>query len=110
MREICEQPDSVILAAADHADMVGVAIGTILENGPLLAPPRIGYVGFLVVLPPFRGRGIGMRLWSELNAWFCHRDIHEVQLYTQANNELARGFWQQQGFDVALERRARRLE
>ena len=109
LRGMCDASDSVVLAARDQTGTIGVGTGAVLENGPLLSPPLIGYVGFLVVLPASRRQGVGDRLWLELKKWFAARDVAEVQLYTQVDNELARTFWQHRSLDVVLERRATSL-
>ena len=109
VREMCDADKSVVLAASDQTGIIGIGTGAVLENGPLLSPPLIGYVGFLVVLPASRRQGVGDRLWLELKKWFAARDVAEVQLYTQVDNELARTFWQHRSLDVVLERRATSL-
>ncbi|HUS97714.1 MAG TPA: GNAT family N-acetyltransferase [Hyphomicrobiaceae bacterium] len=71
--------DAIIVAAFDGAQIVGVATASPLlahtkEFAPLFAareldPEAVFYCGESVLLPPYRGRGIG-------HAFFDHREAH----------------------------------
>lgn len=79
--------DGIIVAATDGDEIVGVATGAPLtghteEFVPLFRersfdPETIFYCGESVLLPSYRGRGIG-------NAFFDHREAHARSLTTPA--------------------------
>lgn len=79
--------DGIIVAATDGDEIVGVATGAPLtghtqEFVPLFRehgfdPETIFYCGESVLLPSYRGRGIG-------NAFFDHREVHARSLTTPA--------------------------
>jgi ribosomal protein S18 acetylase RimI-like enzyme len=89
---------------------VGLVVGAIRTNGPLLFPESYGYIPILVVLPAYRHRGVGKRLWAAVQEWFKSKGIGEVHLFTALDNPAARRFWDSCGFDPLFEMRAVRLE
>ena len=103
-RNILNDTNAVIFVADQEGEIVGLIAGRISDNGPIILPEKIGYVGTAVVLSRYRRRGIGKRLWERLNEWFLSKGIEEVQLYVVPENDEARGFWQNCGFSVAIER------
>ncbi len=102
--KILNDKDAVIFVAEETGEIIGLIAGRICDNGPIILPEKIGYVGTTVVLSKFRRKGIAKGLWEKLNEWFLSRGVEEVQLYVVPDNDEAKGFWQGRGFNVALER------
>lgn len=98
------QTNVVFFVAEEAGEIVGLIAGTVIDNGPIVLPEKIGYVGITVVSTAHRRKGIAGGLWEKLNDWFLSKRIEEVQLYVVPDNNEARGFWQDCGFTVALER------
>jgi hypothetical protein len=44
-----------------------------------------------------------------VNEWFLSKEIEEAHLYIVPENNEARGFWKNCGFDIILERWKKRL-
>jgi len=109
IQSLNEKDDAIVLTAEENNRLVGMAIATIVNNGPLVLPDRIGYINILVVLAESRRRGIAHRLGKALEEWYEKNGIPETQLYTLVGNEPARVFWKAQGYDVILERRIKHL-
>lgn len=105
VQKIGTDSHSIIYIAEENEEIVGLIIGGVEKKKPLLSPSKIGYVSMLVVLPEYRRKGIGKRLWTELSEWFAQKDVREVQLYTQTDDDDAEGFWKDLEFKVFLERR-----
>jgi ribosomal protein S18 acetylase RimI-like enzyme len=104
VRKILNDADAVIFVAEQAGEIIGLVAGRISDNGPIILPEKIGYVGTTVVLSRYRRKGIARGLWGKLNEWFLSKGIEEVQLYVVPDNEEAKGFWRSRGFNVALER------
>jgi ribosomal protein S18 acetylase RimI-like enzyme len=96
--------NAVIFVAEEKDEIVGLITGKISDNGAIILPEKIGYVSIIVVLPKYRRKGIARQLWNRLNEWFLSKGIEEVQLYIVPENEEAKGFWKDCGFNILLER------
>jgi ribosomal protein S18 acetylase RimI-like enzyme len=102
--KILDDTDAVIFVAEQAGEIIGLIAGRISDNGPIILPEKIGYVGTTVVLSKCRRKGIARGLWEKLNKWFLSKKIEEVQLYVVPDNEEAKGFWRSRGFNLLLER------
>lgn len=57
-----------------------------------------GYLDELVVLPEYRGRGIGSQLMDWADEAFRERGVRHVELLVVVGNESARRFYERRGF------------
>ena len=57
-----------------------------------------GYLDELVVLPEYRGRGIGSQLMDWADGVFRDRGVRHVELLVVVGNESARRFYERRGF------------
>jgi ribosomal protein S18 acetylase RimI-like enzyme len=103
-RKVLNDATAVIFVAEEEGEIVGLITGRISDNGGIILPEKIGYISITVVSSKYRRKGIAGRLWEKLNEWFLSKGIEEVQLYVAPDNDEARGFWQDCGFGLALER------
>jgi len=108
-RKVLTDTNAVIFVADQAGEIVGLITGRISDNGSIILPEKIGYISIIVVLSRYRRKGIAKRLWERLNEWFLSKGIEEVQLYALPDNEEAKGFWQDRGFDVVLQRWRKRI-
>jgi len=107
--KVLNDKDAVIFVAENEEKIVGLISGRIIDNGPIILPEKIGYVGGVVVLSKYRRKGIAKGLWEKLTEWFSSNGIKESQLYIVPDNNEAKGFWQDCGFNLTLERWKKRL-
>ncbi|MFC1525813.1 GNAT family N-acetyltransferase [Candidatus Latescibacterota bacterium] len=105
LAQLLDDPESTAFVARDPEGVVGVGTGVVRDNGPLLTPERIGFVGFLTVAKRCRRQGIASVIWEELRSWFATRGITEAQLYTELGNPASEGFWEAKGFEAILQTR-----
>ncbi|WP_223069263.1 GNAT family N-acetyltransferase [Paenibacillus caui] len=63
---------------------------------------RIRHSLYIVVgiLQQYGGRGIGTRLFAELDGWAVEHDIHRLELTVMAHNERAVALYKKAGFEI----------
>ncbi len=119
LADYARTPDSVFVLALDGEDVVGVSTGLPMraENDAFKAPflnagqnpDRIFYFGESVLLPHYRGQGIGVRFFEEreaharrLNAFdiccFCAVERPENHPLRPADHEPLDAFWAHRGY------------
>lgn len=54
----------------------------------------------VAVLQAFAGRGIGTRLFEELEEWAGEQGVHRLELTVMVHNERAIGLYQKMGFEI----------
>lgn len=118
LRQFAKGKDGIIVAARDNGDIVGCATGSALatQQAPLQAPfikagydiGRIFYCGESVLLPQYRGQGIGHLFFEEREkharakgytfATFCGvvRDPHHPA--RPKDERPLDGFWKKRGY------------
>jgi GNAT superfamily N-acetyltransferase len=71
------------------------AIATILRDYP-----RGGtwYLGFMIVDPIRRGRGMGRSIYAAIEDWAAARGANEIRLAVLEANEAGERFWRSNGF------------
>ena len=52
------------------------------------------------ILQAFGGRGVGARLFSELERWAGQNGIHRLELTVMAHNDRALGLYRKMGYEV----------
>jgi ribosomal protein S18 acetylase RimI-like enzyme len=110
LHEIYSDPQACVYVAEYEKSIIAFAVGTIQKNGPLILPDMIGYISIFVVSSKYRRKGTGKLLYEKMKEWFLSHGVAEIQLYTEINNDEAKKFWENVGFDIILERRNKRIE
>lgn len=92
--EAIEREDAPMFVAIDDGDVVGFAQGGPSDDGPADA-----IVSRIYVLPDYWGEGIGTTLLQRLFDELRQVDHDGVWLAVMAENDLARSFYDEQGFE-----------
>lgn len=90
-------PDNC-LVAHHEGDIVGFALGTIIEKPGALS---YGYIIWVGVAEDWRGHHVGQRLLREMEARMVKEGVHMFLVDTSANNHSAIGFFQREGFELS---------
>ncbi len=103
MEEHLASARSEIVVAEDGGRLVGYALGTILENPPVVPHQFYGYFSDLSVTATSRRSGIGRRLAEALHDWFRAKRMPYVQVNVAVKNSVARSFWRRAGYSEFVE-------
>ncbi|MGQ3673603.1 GNAT family N-acetyltransferase [Xanthobacter sp. TB0136] len=119
LTDYARTPDSVFVLALDGEDVVGVSTGLPMsaENEAFKAPflkaglnpQEIFYFGESVLLPHYRGQGIGVRFFEEREAHarrlgrfrtccFCAVERPDDHKLRPADHEPLNAFWARRGY------------
>ncbi len=103
------EEDKAIFIAKKGGEIVGIVTGSITSYGPLQGNKKLGVINTIIVLPPYRRKGIAKNLSDKVMEWFSSQEIEEVALSNTVNNSLSKAFWESYGFEVFLEQRRKRI-
>src|SRR5688572_18567165 len=78
-----------LVIAEDDGKAVGCGYCRIEDAKPYLSHKQHGYLGFMYVLPAYRGKGINKILINSLAAWAISKNIRELRLDVYFQNETA---------------------
>ena len=101
-REWLARPESFAFVAEDDGRPVGYVIGFYDEPHFMWDTGRVGHVDSFYVLPETRGRGVGRRLMQAAYAAMREAGATSVALEMVTDNEVARRFYEQEGFTTTF--------
>ena len=91
-----DQPDHAVLVAEINGRVVGFVT---LSSTRHFTGELDGYMGELVTVEDFQGRGVGRRLVAAAESWAEEHGLHRMTLDTGAHNAGARAFYERLGYD-----------
>ena len=88
--------DNLLLIAEEGNNIVGFILA---QRG---IPKKIKHTAYIVVgiREAFRGKGIGKKLFSELDLWAKENDISRLELTVMCPNIIAKKLYEKNGFEV----------
>jgi ribosomal protein S18 acetylase RimI-like enzyme len=99
---LIEDEQSALLVIEANGKVIGSGYAQIREAKPYLRHERFGHLGFMFVIPEFRGKGLNLLLLNELKQWVLSKGIREVRLEVYADNEAAIRAYDKAGFKKLL--------
>jgi ribosomal protein S18 acetylase RimI-like enzyme len=101
-REWLSGPESFAFVAEDEQRPVGFVIGFYEESHFMWETDRVGHVDSFYVSPENRGQGVGRRLMDAAYEAMREAGASTVALEMVADNEIARRFYEQEGFTTTF--------
>jgi GNAT superfamily N-acetyltransferase len=98
----------ILLAKINLNNIIGFIIGSISIDEELVLS-KTGTIEDWFVEQEFRGQGIGMQLYNELERWFIEKGCKQVQSDTWEGNQLSIKAHQQMGFFISGIKFSKRL-
>ena len=90
--------DDKLVVGVDGADGELLAVVDLFRGYP---DPVTWWISLLLVAPAARGRGLGARVYGQVEAWLRRCGARAVQLGVHPANPRAQGFWCARGFRPA---------
>jgi ribosomal protein S18 acetylase RimI-like enzyme len=100
--EWLSRPESFAFVAENEGKPVGYVIGFYEEPHFMWETGRVGVVDSFYVSPETRGQGVGRRLMVAAYAAMREAGASTVALEMVADNEVARRFYEQEGFTTTF--------
>jgi ribosomal protein S18 acetylase RimI-like enzyme len=107
LKNIQQEDAFTVLVVENKGMVIGFAVGMVQQNKPLYLPDTIGNIGMFIIDSRHRRKGLGSLLYKELCGWFTSKEVTEIQLTTETNNEMAKHFWQSFGFNTTFEQKTK---
>lgn len=102
LTSIIDNYDYGIFVAVLDTKIVGYTISMILNNPPVFALERYGFIAEMAVSQTLQHGGIGKGLWNHVRRWLYRRGITVLQLNVSPRNEKGYTFWKKMGCDEFL--------
>lgn len=87
-----------LVVAESRGELVGCGYARIENSMPYLQHSRHAYLGFMYVIPEYRGKGVNKLIVQELMSWAASKEITEMRLEVYIENEGAVKAYEKAGF------------
>jgi len=102
LRNLMEREDARIAVACIDTEIVGSGYALIKDSRPYKQPEKFAYLGFMYVLPKYRGKGINGKIIDDLILWAKQKKLTEIQLDVYAENTSAINAYRKRNFKPDL--------
>lgn len=102
LEDFIQRKDAQVVVATIEEEIVGSGYALIKNAKPHKTPEQYAYLGFMYVLPNFRGKGINQKIIEELIRWSKNQGLTEVYLDVYAENDSALKAYNKIGFQPYL--------
>ena len=102
IEQLIASPDTRLAVAEVDGRLIGCGYARLEDAKPYLKYDRQSYLGFMFVLPDFRGKGVNQLILDDLYSWTLSRRVTEVMLEVYPNNLAAIRAYEKAGFSPYL--------
>ena len=102
LKELIERNDSELLILEKDGKLVGCGYAQIRSAKTYLTYKEYAHLGFMFVLPEYRGQGLNQQLIEGLKAWIRSKGVKEVRLEVYTENNAAVRAYEKAGFKQIL--------
>lgn len=88
-----------LLVALSGTEIIGCGYARIESAKPYLKYDRYAYLGFMYVVPAYRGKGVNKVILQELTAWSKGKGTTELRLEVFSANAIAIKAYEKAGFE-----------
>ena len=87
-----------VVVAEEKNKLIASGYALIRDNKLYKIPDKLIFLGFMYVIPEYRGKGINKKILDYLIAWGKNKGLNEFQLTVYAQNESAIKAYKKSGF------------
>ena len=98
LKEMIDASHIELLVAEVNNKLIASGYARIEEAKPYLKHATHAYLGFMYVLPEYRGRGINKKIVEALKKWAFSQDVKELRLEVYFDNIAAIKAYEKIGF------------
>jgi ribosomal protein S18 acetylase RimI-like enzyme len=102
IKKMIEATHIELLVAVSGDMIIGSGYARIETAKPFLNYVQYAYLGFMYVLPAYRGKGINRMIIDALEIWAAEKNITELRLEVYQNNTAAIAAYEKVGFQKLL--------
>jgi len=102
LKELIERDNSELLVLEMDGKLVGCGYAQIRAAKTYLTYKEYAHLGFMYVLPAYRGQGLNQQLIEGLKVWVKSKGIKEVRLEVYTENNAAVRAYEKAGFKQLL--------
>ena len=98
MTELITAPHVYLIVAEFNNELIGSGYARIENSKPYNRHEQHAYLGFMYVVPSFRGKGVNGLIIKTLKEWTIWQGLNEMRLNVYDNNESAIKAYEKVGF------------
>ncbi|WP_420582364.1 GNAT family N-acetyltransferase [Reichenbachiella sp.] len=98
LKELVESDRASVVVAEDQGKIVASGYANIIEAKDFFKHARYAYLGFMFVMPDYRGKGLISQILDELKSWSKALGINEIRLEVYDDNDPAVRAYEKAGF------------
>ena len=99
LKSYIKNPEISVVVAEKENSLIASGYGLIRSNKTYKNPSHIVFLGFMYVIPNYRGMGVNKKILDYLLDWGKKRGYSEFQLDVYAPNQSAIKAYKKAGFD-----------
>ena len=98
LKAYISDPSISVVVAEHNTQLIGSGYGLIKENKAYKNPEFYVFLGFMYVIPEYRGKGVNRKIVDYLLDWGKRKGYNEFQLDVYAQNDSAIKAYNKAGF------------
>ena len=99
---LLQQDNSLLLVAECEGEIIATGYAQIRQSKQSITYSQYGYLGFMYVVPEFRGQGLNRRIIDQLVYWCQQKGIEHFHLDVYQQNQSAMRAYEKYGFEPEL--------
>jgi GNAT superfamily N-acetyltransferase len=98
LNDLITSPAAMVVVAECGSEVIGSGYARVENAKPYRSYRKYTYLGFMYVVPEYRGKGINRSILQALEAWSVSQGVTEMRLEVYAENAGAIKAYEKAGF------------